>query len=149
MVRLRNILLESVRTLEPDIFLSLDSDILLHPNTIMNLIESLDNYDAVGGRCYMYPMGTREPSYGALDRREFIRGEDFGGICQAGVLMGIKMMSPKAYNVDYRFSHFGEDIGWSHACRDLDLTLGWDGRTINKHLLNPEMLNIIDERVGF
>ena len=149
MVRLRNFLLCSVRSVAPDAFLSLDSDILIHPDLVKNLLQSLENYDAVGGRCYMYHMGTREPSYGSLDSRDFVRGEDLGFVCDAGVLMAIKMMTCPAYGVDYDFHHLGEDIGWSLSCRQKGLRLGWDGRIINKHLLYPDMLDRIDDRVGF
>lgn len=63
MVTLRNLLLEAVRRREPDLFLSLDSDILCHPEQVPNLVETLTkSFDAVGGKAYMAP-GRDFPSW--------------------------------------------------------------------------------------
>jgi hypothetical protein len=145
----RNQLLGLVRELQPDRFLSLDSDILLHPRTVNNLLETSDMYDAVGGRCFMSPV-RKVSSYGKLDdSRDFKRGTDGDGVFPVGVIMAIKMMNPYAYEVDYSFHKDGEDISWSRSCRENGLSLGWDGRNINKHVLNRFMLEQVDERVGF
>jgi hypothetical protein len=149
MVDLRNTLLNAVQLLKPDVFLSLDSDILLHPDQIKLLLETLAHYDAVGGRCYMTPSGVRFPSWGRLSRTGALQRTDSDGILAADVIMAIKVMSPAAYSVSYQLDTQGEDVGWSRACAQRGLKLGWDGRVIAKHVLAPYLLVPVDPRVGF
>jgi hypothetical protein len=149
MVTLRNLLLDTVRAEQPDLFLSLDSDILLHADQLKFMIEALERFDAVGGRCYMTSAGTRFPSWGKLTRTGGLQRVDGDGTFAVDVIMAIKLMSPSAYAVDYVFDLQGEDIGWSKACREHGLTLGWDGRVIAKHVLAPHLLTARDPRVGF
>ena len=63
MTAARNELLSLVRHESPDLFLSIDSDILINPNTLPLLIEDLNEFDAVGGKLYMTPDGVVAPSY--------------------------------------------------------------------------------------
>lgn len=149
MVELRNLLLGAVRLQQPDLFLSLDSDILLHPDQLKFMIEALDRFDAVGGRCYMTASGTRFPSWGRLTRTGGLQRIDGDGTFPVEVIMACKLMSPKAYAVDYRFDLQGEDVGWSRACTESGVRLGWDGRVIAKHVLAPHLLTARDVRVGF
>lgn len=151
MVELRNQLLSQVRELAPKHFLSLDSDILLHPQTITALLESAETYDAVGGATYMTSTGTEFPSCGWYRGMEgFIRHPmEAVGVVHVGVIMAIKMMTPAAYAVDYEFSVQGEDIGWSVACERAGLRFGWDNRQISKHICEPAALHQIDERCGW
>lgn len=148
MVELRNRVLAAVRQSGPDLFLSLDSDILLHPDHLKFMIEALDRFDAVGGRCYMTSSGTRFPSWARLARGSLQR-IDSEGTFAVDVIMACKLMTPPAYNVDYRFDLQGEDIGWSTACTERGLRLGWEGRVISKHVLAPHLLTPRDARVGF
>lgn len=163
MVALRNRLLQEVRRLQPDYFLSLDSDILLAEPTIGQLLETVERYDAVGGKCYMtqprkdpYPegalevvAGTHAPSYGKLLLNGNMRRFNSEAVFDVDILMAIKLMTPKAYNIDYKWDHRGEDLGWSENCRKAGLKLGWDGRTANKHVWEPRYLDLVDQRVGF
>lgn len=149
MVMLRNLLLAEVRQLDPDAFLSLDSDILVHPHTIKTLIEDLNDYDAVGARCYMTETGLSYPSWGKLGRDGSLQRIDADGYFPVDVIMAIKMMSRAAYHIDYQLDTQGEDIGWSKACRAARLRLGWDGRVISKHVMAPRLLKIVDRRVGY
>lgn len=149
MVELRNRLLGAVRDLAPDLFFSVDSDILLHPDQLTNLIETSGSFDAVGGRCYMTATGTRFPSWGSLTKTGALRRDDRDGVFAVDVIMAAKLMSPAAYRVDYRFDLQGEDIGWSKACREHHVRLGWDGRVAAKHVLAPHLLGRVDARVGF
>lgn len=148
MVELRNALLDEVRAIGPEWFLSLDSDILLHPQALVNLLESVERFDAVGGRAYMSP-GTACPSYGSLVYAGGLHRPDFTGVAAVDVIMAVKLMTPLAYAVDYEWHHLGEDIGWSVACRRVGLTLGFDGRVAQKHLMDREALNRLDPRAGF
>jgi hypothetical protein len=74
---------------------------------------------------------------------------DGRGCHKADVIMAVKLMSPAAYNVDYEVHRQGEDIGWSIAARKKGVKLGWDGRTVSKHLMTKDALDKIDKRVGF
>lgn len=148
MVDLRNLLLGAVRLQEPDLFLSIDSDILLHPDQLKFMIECLDRFDAVGGRCYMTSTGTRFPSWGRLNRGNLQR-YDAEGTFPVDVIMALKLMTPAAYRVNYGFHLQGEDIGWSLNATEAGVRLGWDGRVIAKHVLAPHLLTPIDPRVGF
>lgn len=152
MVFLRNVLLDLVRDEAPDYFLSADSDILLHPEVLHDLLESVLRFDAVGGACFMMAQGERCPNVawflpGTTDlRRQEIRHQ---GVMPAGIIMALKLMSPAAYAVDYVTHIHGEDIGWSEQCALRQLRLGWDNRHVNKHILEPHMLGQYDERAGW
>ena len=147
MVYLRNTLLSKVRELKPDFFLSLDSDILVHPGSINNLIESVDKYNAVGGKLYM-SKGRHHPSYAMLKRHGLHR-PDCSGIMKVDVIMAMKLMTPSAYNVDYRVHSYGEDIGWSQSCVEEGLMLGWDGRITNRHVMEKKYYGLKDGRTAW
>lgn len=158
MVAIRNELLREVRRLEPHAFLSLDSDILVTPQTVKNLWttawEDERLFDAVGGKCYLGP-GVDTISWALYSEEQGMRRQEADGIFQVDVIMAIKFMSPAAFNVDYKFHHRGEDIGWSMACREAGLTLGWDGRETCKHVMREvndqgeSMITKVDPRCGF
>lgn len=147
MVDLRNTLLAAVRDHAPDAFLSLDSDILVHRATVANLLESLARFDVVGGHCYL-SRGTASPS--AMRHASvpgcWYRNDHRGGVTPVHVVMAIKAMSPPAYTVDYQYDQWGEDIGWSRAVRAVGLRIGWDTRTVNKHIMYPGQLETRDRR---
>lgn len=151
MVELRNQLLETVRELAPDRFLSLDSDILLHPQVVTTLLQTADTYDAAGGATYMTSVGLEFPSCGwnrGMDG--FIRRPmEQAGVIKVGVIMAIKMMTPAAYAIDYEFNIQGEDIGICSAWQRAGLTIGWDNRHVSKHVMSPADLDKIDPRCGY
>lgn len=158
MVGLRNYLLEGVRELEPEMFLSLDSDILVHEELVGNLIDTLFhhelNFAAVGGKVYLSE-GLDHPSWASYSRRNGLKRHDMNYVCQVDVIMAVKLMSSLAYNVDYEFERNGEDIGWSLACAERGLRLGFDGRVVSKHIMHQVLedgsnaLETIDPRVGY
>lgn len=151
MAILRNLLLAAVRRLEPTWFLSLDSDILLHPLMVDLMIDSLEAtfFDAVGAKCYMTPTGTACPSWANMGRENNLQRSDAEGLFRVDVIMAAKLMSPAAYHVDYQSHMHGEDIGWSLACQRAGLLLGWNGRFASKHVLGPAYLDTVDPRVGY
>jgi hypothetical protein len=152
MAFLRNTLLELVRDEAPEYFLSADSDILLHPEVLRDLLESVQRFDAVGGACHMMEHGERCPNvawflHNSTDlRRQEIRTQ---GVIPAGIIMALKLMTPAAYDVAYVSHMHGEDIGWSQQCANRGVKLGWDNRHVNKHILEPRMLGRFDERAGW
>lgn len=153
MVELRNILLHRVRARQPEAFLSLDSDMLLHPWAIKGMLEHIEPRTAVGGKAYMdeyhEERSTSNPSWARLGREGTLQRSDSDGTFPVDVIMAIKLMSPEAYGVDYEMHVQGEDTGWSVACRRAGVRLVWDGRYASKHVMNREMLDVIDQRVGF
>jgi hypothetical protein len=149
MVMLRNELLKTVRAIDPDLFLSIDSDILLHPKSIKNMVESLERFDTVGGKCYMQDRGTFSPSYAMLGQTDNLVRPDTDGVIPVDCIMAIKLMTKPAWWVEYSYHDKGEDIAWSKNCRERGLKLGWDGRNCSKHVMTKEMLDPVDERCGF
>jgi hypothetical protein len=149
MVVLRNQLLAEVRRQGPELFLSLDSDILLGPGTLSEMLTAASDFDAVGARCYMTASGTRFPSWGLMGRDGSLIRMDATGTFSVDVIMAIKLMSPSAYNIDYVLRLEGEDVGWSNACRAAGLRLGWTGHHPAKHIVQRDMLERVDPRVGF
>jgi hypothetical protein len=148
MVELRNDLLAIARAVQPDFFLSVDSDILLHPDALKNMLETAEQADAVGGKVYMTPLGRQFPSYATL-KTGGLKREESSDVFRTEIIMALKLMKPAAYNVDYAFHEQGEDIGWSLACKEAGLVLKWDGRVASKHVMSPELLDVVDQRVGF
>ncbi len=149
MVELRNTLLGQVRKVKPDFFLSLDSDILLQKQTISNLLETSSKFDAVGGRTYL-SYNSKLPSYAMLNKSTSnLHRPDIDQICKVDVIMAIKLMKERAYNVDYAYDSRGEDIGWSLNAKKEKVSLGYDGRVANKHIMEESMLGTIDKRVGY
>lgn len=149
MANLRNNLLDGVRQVEPDLFLSLDSDILLHPDAINNLIETYENNEciAVGGKAYLDIRSKFFPSYSKWTGQTYHR-PDFDEIMQVDILMAVKLMDPTAYWIDYKMHLNGEDFGWSVEAAKHGRLL-WDGRITNKHVMRPEDKDKIDSRCGF
>lgn len=153
MVEIRNILLEEVRNLSPDLFLSLDSDILLHAKTVDNLIETIstaDNIGAVGGFTFLDQRDYRVTNLANINERtRALQRVITPGIHEVDVIMAIKLMKPVAYNVDYEYDLRGEDIGWCNAVKQTGVKIFCDGRVASKHVMYPKWLDIIDERVGY
>lgn len=150
MTDLRNQLLGAVREIQPEAFLSLDSDILCHPLHLKSMLEALDGgVDAVGGKCYLGITGKREPSWGSISPTGKLVRADAEGLFPVQVIMAMKLMSPLAYNVDYETHQHGEDIGWSLACKRAGLRFLWDGRYCSKHIYTPPYLGEPDERCGW
>ena len=155
MVSLRNTLLKAVRSRAPFYFLSLDSDILLHPDSIAQMFEVLEDRPdtwAVGSKCFLSNASRTHPNMAmwgtGRSTRRFTR-HDSDRVLPVDVLMAIKLMTPKAYSVDYSTHRFGEDFGWSKNCMDEGAQFYWDGRVTNKHVMRKENLDTVDVRVGF
>lgn len=151
---LRNTLLAEVRRQAPYEFLSLDSDILLHPEALWHLEAELighPEWAAIGGKVYLEPQkcGTACPSWARLNRENGLSRVDADGVFPSEIIMAVKLMTAAAYQVDYSYHLQGEDIGWSLNCKTAGLQLGWDGTFCSKHVMDPAELHTIDERVGY
>lgn len=149
MVSVRNQLLAAVRECQPDYFLSLDSDILIHEAVLANLLADLSRFDAAGGKCFMTPQGTDHPSYANFLNAAGLLRPNTSDVIPVDAIMAIKLMSPAAYEIDYAFHIYGEDLGWSRSATRAGLKLGWDGRVVSKHVMLPELLEPVDVRCGY
>ena len=153
MIEIRNLLLGEVRGLSPDLFLSLDSDILLHPDSLTNMLETIEGGAwAVGGKAFMTTSSESFPSYGLWtdkrSKRAFVR-KPCSAVIPVDVIMAVKLMTPEAYGVDYAFHPWGEDAGWSIEVTNRGGSFLWDGRVPNKHVMQPELLDLVDKRCGY
>jgi len=139
---------------KPDYLLSLDSDIQIHPQQIKGMIEHLEEHPewaAIGGKTYLSATGKQHPSYGQLKRGHksaFLRS-DSEGVFQVDIIMAIKLMTPAAYEVDYKANRYGEDIGWSIEVNAAGLKLGWDGSIASKHVMTEAHNGREDPRCGY
>lgn len=154
MVSLRNVMLRRVRKFAPEVFLSLDSDVLLAPESIGKALKIMADESPVvlGQKAYLSEFSTRYPNMGLWansNHTKFYR-EDCDYLKTVDIVMAVKFMSPDAYNVDYRYHFLGEDLGWSSAISKIyGRRLLWDGSTVNKHVMHPDLLGLVDSRVGW
>lgn len=148
MAELRNYLLEEVRKISPDAFLSIDSDILLDFNALVEARDLCSN-EAIGMKVYLSEYGLDCPNWAKLGREGTLQRTDANGRFAVDVIMALKLMSPMAYKVDYADDMQGEDTGWSKQARKAGVKLIFDGRVASKHVFAPEYLGQIDQRVGF
>lgn len=150
MISLRNTLLQEVRKIQPDYFLSLDSDIILqNPMTIELLVSHVkDGADAVSPLMFMTPFGTQFPSVmswinepGKKAKRE--QDYPLGTYFKSDIIMAAKMMSKEVYNnVDYVFHAQGEDLGWcAEAYRKNYRNLYSASYIYAPHIMHPQMLD--------
>jgi hypothetical protein len=146
-----------LREIKPDLFLSLDSDILINDKALRSMIRLLEtarsrkDRPVAASHCvYMSREGIRYPNYAMLTdsgrmRRDFVPGD----LTAVHVLMAAKLMTPRAYNVDYEYDRRGEDIGWSNAVRQRGMHLAWTGKVTSKHCMEVEDLHRVDARCGY
>lgn len=153
MVEVRNVLLDAVRQSEPDVFLSVDSDVLVSPELVGDLLEDLGagRFDAVGGGTWMDRRDHRIQSCGWIEGVDGFARRAVPGpmVVPMGVIMAIKAMAPAAYRIDYEYNREGEDVGWSIACARAGVRLGWDNRHPSKHVMDRAQLELVDVRCGF
>lgn len=154
MAYLRNELLGAVREIGPDLFWSVDSDILVHPRSLVTAIPLLERFAAVGNRCYLTDVGYDAPNWGvwhpgAGGLVRFSDDPEVLGEWPVDIIMAAKLMSPAAYAVDYADHHQGEDIGISLAWKAAGLKVGWCGANVSKHVRRRELLDVVDERCGY
>lgn len=156
MTSLRNILLNNVQIEAPDLFLSLDSDILIHQDAIRNMYETLTegDYAAVGGLTWLDPVdknctniGKWIPEHRSDKNYSSYKRIVNPGTHQVDILMAIKLMSPVAYHIPYEYHRHGEDLGWSANAARMGARLGCDGRAPSKHIMSEEWIARIDKRL--
>lgn len=154
MADLRNTLLRAVRQEKPDIFLSLDSDILLDKYTVANMYETMlaNDCDAVGGLTYLDPTDKNCTNIANWKNSNTCNGFTrmvTQGCHKVDIIMAIQMMNNLAYNVNYEYHDMGEDLGWCKALKKTRAKIFCDARTANKHVMSKPDLDKVDKRVGF
>lgn len=154
MAYIRNLLLAKVREISPDLFLSIDSDILLHPDVFTNVLETFEqtNAAAVGSLAYLDKIDKSITNAGMwIDPLRFkgFRRVKPNGSYEVDILMALKFMKPEAYHIDYSFHPSGEDLGWSRDAKKQQLKLAFNGIVGSKHVMSPEWLDREDKRIGW
>lgn len=151
MVQVRNALLREVRRINPDYFLSLDSDILVTPTCISESLSIIrDGYNAVAPPTFLDPTDKRFTNAAVLKPRGGYYRATPGTSHIVDIIMAIKLMDRAAYQVDYDFNIFGEDFGWSKGARENGIKMFYAGGIgPSKHVMKKEWLDRIDERCGF
>lgn len=150
MVHLRNVLLEEVRRQQPEYYLSCDTDMLLPPETCVKLAQEMGRVgaDGISPLTYMTPTGTQFPN--CMKRggvtRELVQPDTFF----VGACFGVVLMSPALYSqVDYAVHVNGEDLGWAQNVDNAGLKLALTPHVVVKHVMHPNMLDVVDPRCGF
>ena len=154
MTDLRNTILRYVRKSHPDIYLSLDSDILIDSDTIKNMYETMNLFEAnaVGGSTYLDPIDhncTNVATWKDPVTHQEYRRISTDGVCQVDIIMAIQMMDNLAYNINYEYHNMGEDFGWCVGLQRSKAKIYFDGRAKNKHVMSKDWLDRVDSRVGF
>lgn len=145
MVQLRNDILTVVRDLQPDYYLSCDTDMLLPTGAINKLIESRSPYDGIAPLTFMTTGGTTCPNWLTRDlERPYLQP----GVTEQHAVFGTVLMTPDLYAVDYAVHPWGEDLGWAENVRNAGLRLALNTEVKVKHVMSPEFLDVYDTRVG-
>jgi hypothetical protein len=146
LARLRNALLDEV---DSDVFMSLDSDVLLGPDdTIERLLGHLDNCDLIAPRCSLHPdsdshavnAGLWIESGDEINRR-WARASVVGGVSEIDIPMAAWMARTKAIApCRYRFHESGEDLGFAQDLDKHHVDCLWDDTIRAVHVWGPESL---------
>lgn len=158
MVVLRNALLDIPKRLEPEYFLSIDSDILLNKYALTDMLDVMRTTQAiaVGSKVFMthMPQANQKPDDASPSAGRWLLGGArydrviTDGKVKVDIIMAIKLMNETAYNVDYVWHNEGEDLGWSKEAAKMG-ELWYTGVSASKHVMSPEELDMVDIRVGY
>lgn len=149
--RRRNLLRRMVLKREPDIFLSLDSDILLDdPRTIERLVGMLDLYPVAAPLVWLHPTGHASECYnaawwaagdpGSPDRAwrrathaDAEKGPQLVDIPMAAVMMrGVVLEACSWY-----YHRQGEDLGFAQDLEQHGMQCAWDPSLTTLHVMDP------------
>ena len=152
---LRNRLLTEVRDIEPDYYLSLDSDILVPPWEQSSLLfEGLLQFDAVAPLVHLGGGDISNAFYQTArnHRRRVTRQQFYDTPQPVDIICASKLMAPRLFNderVHYGYHGAGEDIYWSAQATSYGYGLGLDTRIRTTHIMKPEQLDKEDIRLGW
>lgn len=147
MTRLRNDLLDLARAFQPDFYLSCDTDMLLPPTAVAQLVHDLGSeYHGIGPTAHMASAGTCVNAFGFDGLRQGLPTR----IEPVYAVFGVKLMTPPLYrDVDYAVHWQGEDLGWAANAWATSHPLAITPNVKVKHVMTRAMLDVVDERVGF
>jgi len=152
---LRNDLLDAVTALQPDLFLSLDSDILACSwEELQILIGDLGYFDAVAPLVMLSKNGTTSNAfYQRVPGGSRRRVKTFYDVpMPVDVICAAKLMHQEVFSrmdVMYRYHPAGEDIYWSNRMHESGYSIALDPRVKMKHIMGPDQLDKVDDRVGW
>lgn len=141
---------ELVRRESPDVFLSVDSDIVLPPNA-MDLIAGLDSFDVIAPLVYLGP-STITNAFTDDRRHPIKRLPPHTGVRSVDIVCAAKAVSRRVLmdkKVKYGVSSHGEEKPWCRAAQDAGYSLGWDPNVKCKHIMSPDQLDREDARIGW
>lgn len=154
MAALRNEMLGHVRERDPNLFFSLDSDVMLHSDAIksaLNVFQEHPEAWAVGTKCFLSRRSTRYTNAGYWVRGKTTQWHRHlsNRVVRADILIASSLMGRQAYHTDYAFHRQGEDLGWAVNIKLKKGILYFDPRVVSKHVMAPELIDVVDERVGW
>ncbi len=151
MVALREALRREVAVIEPDLFFSLDSDIIPHYEGLHPLTDAInEGFDAVAALAYLSANGTHITNAFYMDRHVPRRIKVYNALQPADVLCAAVLMTPEVFtSVPYEYDRLGEDIGWSRNAREAGFKLGIDTSVQFKHVMSEDRLHMTDDRIGW
>lgn len=149
MINLRNSLLKRVREIQPDYYLSLDSDIIIkNPATLELMMGHIkDGVPALNTLMFMTPFDTQFPSVMTWKNDEENRAYressyPVGQLFKSDIIMAAKMMSKEVYNnVNYQFHIQGEDLGWCLDAKEKGYDLFCASYIYTPHIMSRAMLD--------
>lgn len=142
LVILRNRIFEFLRETQLDYYFSWDSDILLPPGTLQQLIA--DDKDAVGPWVDLCPPGNRVPNCARRGPGDSFKRPKpiehyfpMGELYKVDAIFACFLMKPQVWQRTYYQWHTGgEDFGWALSMADAGLECWMDSRIVGQHFYN-------------
>jgi hypothetical protein len=149
----RNRLLQMVRKREPDVFLSLDTDIMLEdPTTIERLLELLERAPVAAPLTYLHPAAAASECFNAgwwaggepgSPTRAWRRAtvDEAHGTIPVDIPMAAVAMHRRVVDTcKYAYHECGEDMGFAQDLDRLGYTCLWDTDLGVRHVMAAEEL---------
>ena len=152
MVAMRNRLLDFAYETKPDVYVSLDSDVLVTSEFIKLLNWAYSNKSgAISPLVYLGPGKTTNAFYFRQGRAAHRLPPDLSlqrvSVICAAKFMGLKLLLDQ--KVRYEPDSRGEDFGWSKSARKYGYQLYWDPAVAFKHVMARDKLHETDARIGW
>ncbi len=150
---MRNSILRTVRALGPDLYFSLDSDVLVAPweetFTLFSSVRRGGEYDAIAPLTYLGAGDVANAFHWRGDHLTRLDKKKRYDMPQtADVLCASILMNPTAYNAGtYGYDMLGEDIAWARSIRYEKVRLGFNSAVVYNHVMSRESLHVKDARV--
>jgi len=149
----RNRLLQMVQKRDPDVFISLDTDLMLEdPTTIERLLELLERAPVAAPLTYLHPTGAASECFnagwwaggepGSPDRawRRATAKEAHGVIPIDIPMAAVAMRRQVVETAKYAFHECGEDMGFAQDLDRLGYECLWDTDLYATHYMDEQAL---------